>query len=200
MSKLSFDPSQRPPEQQRRNRQHKVQSDEWVRAFLHRAQICTIATAWEDIPFTNTTLFWYDEAGGRIIFHSNVMGRVRANIEHNPKVCLTCFEPGNLLPSNAAVEFSIQYRSVVVFGEAQVIEDQAEAAAVLDRLIAKYFPHMHPGQEYRPIQTAELNHTSVYAIRISSWSGKESFAETAMQIDTWPALPEDQLKGFPASY
>ena len=52
-------------------------------------------------------MFWYDEANERIIFHSNLAGRIRANLEHNPKVCLEASEMGRLLPSNVALEFSV---------------------------------------------------------------------------------------------
>lgn len=52
---------------------------------------------------------------------------------------------GCLLPSNAAIEFSLQYRSVVVFGEAEILTDGKAARQALVGLISKYFPKMHAG-------------------------------------------------------
>jgi hypothetical protein len=195
MSKHDFDPAIRPANQIRRKYQHRARDDRWIRDFLRTARVCTVSTAWDDMPFNNPTLFWYDEEQHRIIFHSNIMGRVRANIEHNPKVCISCEEMGKLLPSNAALEFSVQYRSVVIFGEAHVLENPEEARKALYGLIGKYFPKMRAGVEYRPITDAELRQTSVYAVTIQQWSGKENNKEMTDQIDDWEPLSEDMLNG-----
>jgi len=167
--------------------EHK-RDDDWIRAFLHAAQIGHIASAWDGQPFITPSTFWYDGANNRIIFHSNIAGRVRANLERNPKVCLEASELGKLLPSNIALEFSLQYRSVIVFGSARVLEDTGEKRAALYSLIGKYFPEMEAGKEYRPITDKELKRTSVYAIEIESWSGKENWKDKADQSDEWPAL------------
>lgn len=193
MSRPSYDPAVRPPTQPRTNRQHLVQDDAWVKAFLQQAQVCTVSTSWDDLPFNNMTLFWYDDAQHRIIFHANVVGRIRANIENNPKVCISAYEMGRLLPSNAAVEFSVQYRGVVVFGEAEILTDYDAAKTALYGLISKYFPHMEAGKEYRPITQEELDHTSVISVKITEWSGRVNWKDMADQIDEWPALPEDIL-------
>src|SRR5512134_2107752 len=97
-----------------------TRDDEWIRAFLHEARAGHIASTWDNQPFLTPSNFWFDEEHQRIIFHSNLSGRVRANIERNPKVCLEASEMGKLLPSNIALEFSLQYRSVIVFGSARI--------------------------------------------------------------------------------
>lgn len=167
-----------------------TRDDEWIRAFLHHAKVGHIASVWGDRPFLTPSNFWFDEANQRIIFHSNIAGRVRANLERNPKVCLEVSELGELLPSNIALEFSLQYRSVIVFGTARILEDREEKRAALYGLIKKYFPEMEAGREYRPITDKELERTSVYAIEIESWSGKENWKDRADQSDEWPALDE----------
>ena len=115
---------------------------------------------------------------------------MRANIERNPKVCLEASELGKLQPSNIALEFSLQYRSVMVFGTARILEDAEEKRTALYGLIKKYFPKMEAGREYRPITEVELKRTTVYAIEIESWSGKENWKERADQSEEWPALDE----------
>ncbi len=167
-----------------------TRDDDWIRAFLRGAQVAHIATMWDDQPFVTPTTFWFDEARRRIIFHSNLVGRVRANAEHSPKVCLEASEMGRLLPSNVALEFSLQYRSVMVFGSVRLLETDEEKHAALQGLLDKYFPAMRAGEEYRPITEKELKRTSVYAIEIESWSGKENWNERAEQSDEWPPLGE----------
>jgi nitroimidazol reductase NimA-like FMN-containing flavoprotein (pyridoxamine 5'-phosphate oxidase superfamily) len=164
--------------------------EEWIRAFLHEAKVGHIATTWDGQPFVTPSTFWYDEANQRIIFHSNISGRVRANLERDSRICLEASQMGKLLPSNIALEFSLQYRSVLVFGSARILEEAEEKREALYGLVRKYFPEMQAGREYRPITEKELKRTSVYAIAIESWSGKENWSERAEQSDEWPPLDE----------
>ena len=171
-------------------RPHLTKDDTWIRTFLKKAQIGHIATSVDDQAYLNPTTFWYDEENHQIVFHSNIAGRVRSNIESNPKVSMEASELGRLLPSNVALEFSLQYRSVVIFGTARLITDAEEAKKLLYDLISKYFPAMSAGKEYREITEKELRATSVYVIKIEEWSGKENWDERAEQSDEWPALDE----------
>ena len=171
-------------------RPHLTKDDAWIRDFLKNAQVGHIATSVDDQAYLNPTTFWYDEENHQIVFHSNIAGRVRSNIESNQKVSMEASELGRLLPSNVALEFSLQYRSVVIFGTARLITDAEEAKKLLYDLISKYFPDMTAGREYREITDKELRATSVYAIKIEAWSGKENWDERAEQSDEWPALDE----------
>jgi uncharacterized protein len=164
--------------------------DDWIRAFLREAKVGHIASSVDDQPFLTPSTFWFDEENHRIIFHSNVTGRVRSNIGINSRVCFEASEMGKLLPSNIALEFSLQYRSVIVFGNALLIDDPDEARRVLYDLIKKYFPKMAAGREFREITDKELKHTSVYAIEIEEWSGKENWKDRADQSDEWTPLDE----------
>jgi nitroimidazol reductase NimA-like FMN-containing flavoprotein (pyridoxamine 5'-phosphate oxidase superfamily) len=173
---------QRLPEYQR--------DDEWIRAFLRAAKVGHIASARDGQPFLNVTTFWFDEVKHQIIFHSNITGRIRSNIERNSRVCFEASELGKVLPANVALEFSLQFRSVIVFGNARLVNDPEEARRVMYGLIHKYFPEMTAGREFREITDKELKRTSVYAIEIEEWSGKENWKDRADQSEEWPALDE----------
>jgi len=167
-----------------------VQDDQWIVDFLKKTKIGHIATRWDDQPFITPSTFWYDEIGQEIIFHSNIVGRVRKNSERHPEVCFEASEYGRFLPSNIALEFSMQYESVICFGKIRVIDDDEEKKIALYKLIEKYFPGMKSGKEYRPITAKELNRTSVYAISIDNWSGKRNWEEKAEQSEKWKPLAE----------
>jgi len=183
-----YDPTITPPTAQRRA--ELALDDAETRAVLDRAEIGHIATAWDGQPFLNATTFWYEAARHRVVFHSNVVGRMRANAEHDGRACFSASTFGRRLPSNVALEFSIQYESVVAFGGLRVLADPDEKRAALTGLIAKYFPAMAAGQEYRPITEAELKRTSVYSLPIDQWSGKRNWPDRADQSDAWPTLAE----------
>ncbi len=165
-----------------------ARDEAWIRALLHRGQVAHIASLWDDQPFITPSNYYYDEAGHRLIFHSNIAGRIRANLERGPRVCVEVSEVGKTLPSNVALEFSIQYRSVLVFGSARILEDPAEQRQVLHKLIAKYFGQLELGKDYRPVTDQELKRTTVYEIKIEDWSGKENWQARADQSEEWPAL------------
>src|SRR5574340_235819 len=176
-----------PPTAFQRRPEH-AREDDWIRELLRSARVAHVATVRDGQPFINPTSFWFDEAGHQVIFHSNVAGRVRSNIEHNPRVCLEVSELGKMLPSNIALEFSLQYRSALVFGSVALVTDPEAARSALYGLIGKYFPWMSAGVEFRPITDKELRATSVYALKIEAWSGKENWQQKADQGDEWPAL------------
>jgi nitroimidazol reductase NimA-like FMN-containing flavoprotein (pyridoxamine 5'-phosphate oxidase superfamily) len=181
----------RPTEFQRRP--DLLRNDEWVREFLRSGQIAHVAHLSGEQPYITPTNFWFDEQKNQIIFHSNLAGRIRSNLEHTPRVCVEVSEYGRLLPANTALEFSIQFRSVMVYGNVTILKNADECRQALYGLIGKYFPSMTAGREYRPITDKELASTSVYAVEIESWSGKENWMEIADQLPDWPALPDEFL-------
>jgi nitroimidazol reductase NimA-like FMN-containing flavoprotein (pyridoxamine 5'-phosphate oxidase superfamily) len=83
---------------------------------------------------------------------------------------------GRLLPADTALEFSVEYASVIAFGQARIVEDEQEARRGLQGMLDKYFPGLKPGVHYRPIVESELKQTAVYAIDIESMSGKRKAA------------------------
>ena len=83
---------------------------------------------------------------------------------------------GRLLPASTALEFSVEYAGVTVFGRATVVTDDEEARDGLQQLLDKYAPHLRPVRDYRPITADELARTAVYRIDIHEWGGKKKVA------------------------
>lgn len=171
MNKTSEEILQNPPHQVRRT--DRMMADEAeIRALLHRAAYGALATSNQGQPFINTNLFVYDETAHVIYLHTAQVGRTRTNIEQNPRVCFSVSEMGRLLPAEEALEFSVEYAGVAVFGKASILTDAGEKRHGLQLLLDKYFPHLRPGEHYHSITGEELQRTSVYRIGIEQWSGK----------------------------
>jgi len=150
-----------------------VDDESWIKAMLHRAPIANLATVGDDgQPFINSNLFVYDEPNHCIYMHTFRLGRTRSNVDAHERVCLSLSEMGRLLPATEALEFSVEYNGVAVFGRGQIIQDADQATYALQMLLDKYFPHLRPERDYRPILPEELARTAVYCIHIDSWSGK----------------------------
>lgn len=158
-------------------RRDRGQDDAWIAAFLEASLFGHMATVADGWPFVNSNLFVYDRDAHAIYLHTFRAGRVRSNLEEDERVCFSVGEMGRLLPADEALEFSVEFASVVAFGRGRVIADPVEAENALQQLLDKYAPHLRPGRDYRAITADELKRTGVYRIDIDEWSGKQKFVE-----------------------
>jgi nitroimidazol reductase NimA-like FMN-containing flavoprotein (pyridoxamine 5'-phosphate oxidase superfamily) len=161
------------PINQIRRSDRAVSDESWLRMFLQRAPFGVLATANDGQPFINTNLFVYDETVNAIYLHTAPVGRTRANVEADGRVCFSASVMGRLLPADEALEFSVEYAGVTVFGRARIISEESEKATALQLLLDKYFPHLSPGKDYQSITQDELQRTTVFRVDIEAWSAKK---------------------------
>jgi len=185
---MAYNPKKYPINQSR-NKSLEM-DDNWIVKFLNEIKVGHISTLNGEQPFINPTSFWYSVKNHEIYFHSNAYGRMRYNAENTSKACFECFRSGRLLPSNLALEVSFQYECVIAFGNIRVLNLMNEKRHMLNGLLHKYFGEMESGKDYRPITDEELKQTSVYGIKINSWSGKRNWEDQAEQAECgeWPDL------------
>lgn len=163
-------------ERTRVRREDRTVNDEaWIKQFLRTAEVGTLATLHDVQPFLNQNLYVYDEARHAIYVHTARTGRTRANIEADAQnnVTFAVMEMGRLLPAPEALEFSVEYAGVVVFGTSHIVADDAEATDALQQLLDKYAPHLLPERDYRPPVPEELKRTSVFRVDIEAWTAKK---------------------------
>jgi nitroimidazol reductase NimA-like FMN-containing flavoprotein (pyridoxamine 5'-phosphate oxidase superfamily)/GNAT superfamily N-acetyltransferase len=161
------------PLTQVRRQDREVKDEEWIRSFLKRAPYGVMAMVHDGQPFVNSNLFVYDVSAHAIYLHTARVGRTPATVSKSERICFSVSEMGRLLPAKEALEFSLEYAGVMVFGRASVVEDVTEAERGLQLLLDKYAPHLRPGRDYSPINLDELKRTAVYRIDIEQWSGKK---------------------------
>lgn len=164
------------PEAMRR-RDRAVEDESWMRAFLHSGAWGALATIADDQPFINTNLYVYDEKANCIYLHTARSGRTRSNIEGDDRACFSVSEMGRILPADTALEFSVEYAGVTVFGRGRVVDDDEEKRHALQILLDKYAPHLKPERDYRPSTQEELDRTSVFRVDIDRWSAKKKEVE-----------------------
>lgn len=173
-------------------RRDRGKEDGWIRAFLHAAPYGFLATVGpEGQPYLNSNLYVFDEARHCLYLHTYRTGRTRENVEAHEKVCFSAAAMGRLLPALEALEFSVEYAGVVVFGRGRIIEDPEEATQGLRILLEKYAPHLRYGEDYRQVTPEELKRTAVYRVDIETWSGKQK--EVAADFPGAYELPEPAL-------
>ncbi|GAB4116933.1 MAG: 5-nitroimidazole antibiotic resistance protein NimA [Acidobacteriota bacterium] len=153
-------------------RQDRAQSSpEWIERMLCRAPVATFAFPGPETPHLNSNLFVFDAATRTVYFHTARTGRTAELAAPGPRVAMQVWSMGRLLPAETALEFSVEYAGVTVEGPVRLLSGD-EAAAALQKLLDKYFPHLVAGRDYREITPQELARTAVYALTVERWSGK----------------------------
>lgn len=162
-------------------RRDRGKDDAWIGAYLQAAGFGFLATVWEGQPFLNSNLFVYDAGRHAIYLHTARTGRTTTNLSEPAQVAFSTAAMGRLLPADQALEFSVEYSGVVVFGTGQIVADVEEAEGALQMILDRYAPHLEPGRDYRPIVAEELKRTAVFRIDIEEWSGKEKSEDAAFE-------------------
>jgi nitroimidazol reductase NimA-like FMN-containing flavoprotein (pyridoxamine 5'-phosphate oxidase superfamily) len=166
------------PEHRHPRRRDRSKDEVWIKDLLHRGEAAVMAAILDGLPFCLPRIYAYDEKRVCIYVHGafgGATGKVleQGGGESGAPMAVTVFEMGRLLPADEALEFGVEYASVVLTGKAREVDDAEEAEHGLMLLMRKYAPHLEPGEDYRPIAPDELVRTSVVRIDIDSWSGKE---------------------------
>jgi hypothetical protein len=86
------------------------------------------------------------------------------------QVCVEMTLLDGLVLARSAFHHSLNYRSVVVLGEAEVITDEAERTRALEVFMERLVPGR--GERLRPTTTAEIKQTAVLRLSLEAASAK----------------------------
>lgn len=112
----------------------------------------------------------YGRDGDRLLLHASVASRFARTLADGVPVCVTVTLLDGLVIARSQFHHSMNYRSVVVVGEARRITDPTEAEAALVTLV----DHIIPGRsaEARPGNRVEHRRTAVLVVPLDSASLK----------------------------
>ena len=102
---------------------------EQVFALLDRANLCHVGVVVEDHPIVIPTL--YARIGDELFLHGSVASRLLRRVRSATPICVTVTEVDGLVLARSAFETSMNYRSVVVFGDGREVTGDAERLAAL---------------------------------------------------------------------
>lgn len=151
----------------RKMRRFKQQlSDEDCLAVLQVAKRGVLSVIGDDgYPYGVPMNFVFDPDTRTLYFHMAVAGHKLDAIERDSKVCFTVMDDGYKVEG----DWAWYVRSVVVFGEAQVVNDDAMRDKWLRALAAKYFP---PTEDVEEDMRRNAPRALVIAVRIDHMTGK----------------------------
>lgn len=151
-----------------------------VEAILDAMPVAHVGYVLDGAPVVTPTLQWRE--GDRIYWHGSSASRMLRK-SASAQVCVTITLTDGMLLARSGLEHSVNYRCVMVFGEAVEVTDPAEKAEHLRVMMEQMFPGRWA--TLRPMTAQELKATAILSLPISEASAKIS---AGMPLDP----PEDQ--------
>jgi len=139
-----------------------------VHALLDAAALCHVAYVIDGQPFCTPTLFWRE--GSRLYWHGSSASRMLRNLAQGEPACVTVTHFDALILARSGYNHSADYRSVMVFGKARLVEDPEEKENALVRMVDRLFPNRTAA--LRPATAQEIRATSVITMDIERASAK----------------------------
>lgn len=119
----------------------------------------------DDYPYAIPINFLYDEEENKIYFHGAKTGYKLDCIKKNNKACFVTYGDQELSENG----WSYYLKSLVAFGEIEIIEDRDLAAQKLIRLASRYFPSM---EEINEVMERSFKNALVYSLNIQHMTCK----------------------------
>lgn len=140
-------------------------------AILRNASAGVLAvTGDEGYPYAVPLSFVYDE--GRLFFHSALTGHKVDAIRRDGRASFCIIDQDQVVPA----KYTTYFRSVIAFGQARILTDDAEKRSALEKLAAKYSPAQAEGR------MAEIERSfdrlCIIELAITHFTGKEAIELT----------------------
>jgi len=172
-----------------------------INKILDEGFICHVGFALDGRPFVIPT--GYARVGESLVIHGSQASRMLRTLGQGIEVCVTVTLIDGLVLARSAFNHSMNYRSVVVFGNAKVVDDPGEKIAALRALSE----HMIPGRwdDVREPAEREMQQTTVLLLPLSEASAKVRTGppldeEEDYELDVWAGvIPLRMVAGTPVA-
>lgn len=158
--------------------------------ILTQGLVAHVGYITEGLPKIIPLTYHYDPATpDRLYLHGAPASATQRQLATGTPVCVTVTLAGGLVYSKDAQNHSMNYRSVVCSGQARVIADLEQKAAIFAAMTARYFPGRAVGQDYAAPLSNHLLGTQLVEVIISEWSAKARRGGPLGPNDADPAAP-----------
>jgi hypothetical protein len=161
-----------------------VYERETVYRILDEGLVCHVGFVADGKPVVIPT--GYGRKGDTLYLHGSPASRMFRALSMGADVCITVTLVDGLVLARSAFHHSMNYRSVVIFGKATVLEDPSAKREALHA----FTEHVAPGrwQEVRQPSEKELQSTTVLAIPLKEVSAK---------VRTGPPIDDEEDYALP---
>jgi uncharacterized protein len=174
---------------------------EQINQILDEGIVCHVGFVIDGQPVVIPT--GYGRVDENLIIHGSQASRMLRALKQGIDVCVTVTLIDGLVLARSAFHHSMNYRSVVIFGRARLIEDEQEKIDALRALS----DHIVPGRwnEVRGPNERELQQTTVLSLPLTEASAKIRTGpplddEEDYQLNVWAGtIPLSLVSGPPVN-
>lgn len=141
---------------------------EMIYRILDEGFVAHVGFTVDDQPFVIPTAYARD--GDRLLIHGSSASRMMRAVGWEIDICVTVTLVDGLVLARSAFHHSMNYRSVIVFGKAEVVSGEAEKMKALELFTEHIVPNRW--SEVRPPTANELKATTVLALTLEEASAK----------------------------
>ncbi len=138
--------------------------------IIDAARVCHVGFSLEGQPYVLPMALARD--GARVLLHGSVASRLMKHLAGGLPCCITVTLLDGLVLARSAFNSSMNYRCVMIFGQAEQVSGTKAKIRGLEILTA----HLMPGRlaELRPSTRRELNATTLLSLPLESFTVKVS--------------------------
>ncbi|MCB9945204.1 MAG: pyridoxamine 5'-phosphate oxidase family protein [Geminicoccaceae bacterium] len=141
-----------------------------ARAILDAGWLCHIAYVIDGTPYATPTMYWRE--GDRVYWHGSSASKMLRGQKGGGEVCFTVTHVDALVLARSGFHHSARYRSLMLIGRPEMVEDEAEK----DRMLGTFIDRLWPGRNaaLRPPTPQELKATAIMGMDIDEGAAKIS--------------------------
>jgi len=141
--------------------------------ILAQGMVAHVGFVEDGMPYVIPLSYHYDKnAPESIYLHGSIRSRAMKALASGAPVCVTVTLTDGLVYSRKAMNHSMNYRSVVLFGHGREVTDEDEKFRLFDSMVQRYFPGRTVGSDYNTPPPADLGVTALVEVAIEEWNGK----------------------------
>lgn len=168
----------------RRKPKRAVYDRQRIHAVLDAGLVCHVGYVIDGQPYVTPTSYWRE--GDAIYWHGSSASRMLRHLKQGVSACLTVTHLDGLVLARSGFHHSINYRAVMAFGTANLVEDPPVKLKVLETFVERLFPGRW--HELRPPTAQEIKATTVL------WMPLE---EVSAKIRTGGPIDDEEDYGWP---
>lgn len=170
-----------------------------VHGILDSGLVCHVGYVVDGQPIVTPTAYW--RMGEDLYFHGSAASRTLEHMAEGVPVCVTVSHLDGIVHARSGFNSCMNYRAVMVFGNAVAVTDPEEKARALDGLLDRLAPGR--SRESRPSTAQELKGTLVLRLPLEQVSAKVRAGEVGddeeeRTLDYWAGIvPVHTVVGEP---
>ena len=170
-----------------------------IDAILDEALTCHVGLVVDAQPFVIPTIHF--RIGDELYIHGSAASRMIEHGASSAPLCVTVTLVDGVVLARSAFHHSMNYRSVVILGQARVVSDRHEKLAALTVLVNRFSPGR--AERVRGPNEQELKATTLLALPIAEASAKVRQGgpiddEEDLALPVWAGVIPLRLEARPA--